>query len=112
MISFWLDRTWEEAIENGLAIPSLFPNKIALQQDFEEAKKRSLTFEQWLRDLRHYQVIRHERLGFGVLNRHLGGAVPLDYGRSIENGLIRELFPTLFPQRSFFPSLDRYHSDG
>ena len=105
---FWVDQAWRIAIENGFGLTALFPTKADLIQDLTQAKEQSIPLDAWLKDLKHYQAVRQERLGFGVLNRHLGGSVPVDYGLTLENLLINQFFPDLFPQRSFFPSLDLY----
>ena len=104
----WVDQAWRISIEKGLTLTALFPSKDDLLQDLIQAKEQSMPFDTWLKDLKHYQAVRQERLGFGVLNRHLGGAVPVDYGYTLENLLINQFFPNLFPQRSFFPRLDLY----
>ena len=104
----WVDQAWRISIEKGLTLTALFPTQEDLIQDLIQAKEQSMPFDTWLKDLKHYQAVRQERLGFGVLNRHLGGAVPVDYGYTLENLLINQFFPNLFPQRSFFPRLDLY----
>ena len=103
-----MDQAWRISIEKGLTLTALFPTQEDLIQDLIQAKEQSMPFDTWLKDLKHYQAVRQERLGFGVLNRHLGGAVPVDYGYTLENLLINQFFPNLFPQRSFFPRLDLY----
>ncbi|QDZ40733.1 O-antigen ligase family protein [Euhalothece natronophila Z-M001] len=66
----------------------------------------SENFVQWLKDNAPTWQYRHQRSGFSVNLRQMGGAVPSDYYRVYENIPINVWFSSLFPSSSYFPELD------
>jgi len=99
-----LTQAWQTNVAQTQGLPTLSLETVL--QSLREAKAQNRSLRDWLGDLRHYQSYRPDRLGFGVLSRHLGGAIPKDYGLRYENLLIRDFLSDLFPERSYFPELD------
>ena len=66
----------------------------------------SENFIQWLKENAPTWQYRHQRSGFSVNLRQMGGAVPSDYYRVYENIPINVWFSSLFPSSSYFPELD------
>ncbi|AFZ43517.1 O-antigen polymerase [Halothece sp. PCC 7418] len=65
------------------------------------------TFEEWLKQNPPIWQYRRKRLGFNVNMRQMGGAVPSDYFRVVENLPISLWFKPVFPTSAYFPELDQ-----
>ena len=100
----WLIQAWQINLTQNQGFPPLSLSTV--RQSLQEAKAQQRSLKDWLGDLRHYQSYRPDRLGFGVLSRHLGGSIPKDYGLRYDNLLINHFLWELFPERSYFPALD------
>ena len=68
---------------------------------------KSPNFEQWLKYNSPVFPYRQQRAGFGVVNRHIDGAIPADYFLVIENTAIATWFPELFFSPQYNPNLDK-----
>lgn len=64
-------------------------------------------FTDWLQRTAPSWQPRSERLGFGVLSRHIDGPNPLDFLPRAENIPVVQFFEPLFPSPMFMPALDR-----
>ena len=64
------------------------------------------SFEDWLRRTTPFTQPRNERLGFGVLNRHIDGLTPKDYLPRVENLAVDHFFAELFPSPVYFLEWD------
>ncbi|MGI0489617.1 O-antigen ligase domain-containing protein, partial [Pantanalinema rosaneae CENA516] len=68
----------------------------------------SATFDQWLQQNAPSRQYRRERAGFGVLNRHIEGSIPVDFLTVIENIPISVLFNNeLLPSPVYLPAWDQ-----
>lgn len=65
------------------------------------------SFDDWLKQTAPIVQPRNERLGFGVLSRHVDGINPKDYLPLLDNLPVKRFFEGLFPSSSYFPELDR-----
>ena len=65
------------------------------------------SLDDWLKETAPIVQPRNERLGFGVLSRHVDGITPKDYLPLLDNLPIKRFFSELFPSSSYFPELDR-----
>ncbi|MEO0532748.1 MAG: O-antigen ligase family protein [Cyanobacteria bacterium P01_A01_bin.123] len=64
------------------------------------------TFFQWLKMLAPNWQPRSQRLGFGVLMRHIDGSLPSDFLPRIENIPMTEFFDIVLPSPNYLPSWD------
>jgi hypothetical protein len=87
-------------------VPSL--DLASLRDSVQRATAQHQSLLEWLKNPQQYRVYRPERLGFGVLNRHIGGAIPQDYNPRFQHLFLTHFFPELLPQRPFFPVLDEF----
>ncbi|WP_071992352.1 O-antigen ligase family protein [Leptolyngbya sp. PCC 6406] len=90
-----LDSSWADA----LAPPGLLN---ALEATMAEASD----FLDWVKNTAPTVQQRHERLGFGVLMRHIDGPQPVDYWFQVNNVVTTTLLQPLFPSPAFLPALD------
>jgi tetratricopeptide (TPR) repeat protein len=100
----WLIQAWQSSLTQNQGFPPLSLSTV--RESLREAKAQNRSLRDWLGDVQHYQSYRPDRLGFGVLSRHLGGSIPKDYGLRYDNLLINHFLSDLFPERSYFPALD------
>jgi O-antigen ligase/tetratricopeptide (TPR) repeat protein len=63
-------------------------------------------FTDWLQRTAPSWQPRSQRLGFGVLSRHIDGPNPSDFLPRVENIPVVQFFEPLFPSPIFFPALD------
>lgn len=90
----WLQATKSEISEQLLA-------------QLTASMAKSSSFAQWLKSNAPAIPYRRERAGFGVVNRHIDGAIPSDYYLVIENLAIANWFDFLYPSPVFAPDIDR-----
>lgn len=64
------------------------------------------SFDDWLKQTAPIVQPRNERLGFGVLSRHVDGINPKDYLPLLDNLPVKRFFEGLFLSSSYFPELD------
>ena len=64
------------------------------------------SFEHWLKQTAPMVEPRNQRLGFGVLSRHIDGRIPKDYQPRIENLPVKQFFEELFPSPRYLPQWD------
>jgi uncharacterized protein involved in response to NO len=67
---------------------------------------QSATLDEWLQQNAPSWRPRNERLGFGVLSRHIDGPTPVDYLPRIENIPMNQYFAELLEVPKFSPSWD------
>ena len=67
---------------------------------------RSATFDQWLKQNAPSQRYRRERAGFGVLSRHIDGAIPIDFMTVVDNVPIAQFCKDLILAIDYAPALD------
>lgn len=67
---------------------------------------RSSTFDQWLKQNAPSQTYRRERAGFGVLSRHIDGAIPVDFLTVVDNVPIVQFCNDLIPSFDYAPDFD------
>lgn len=67
---------------------------------------QSSTFDQWLKQNAPSQPYRRERVGFGVLSRHIDGSIPTDFMTVVDNVPIAQFCKDLIPSLDYAPSLD------
>ena len=65
------------------------------------------SFAQWLQEYVPAMQSRRQRLGFGVISRHIDGATPTDFLMVVENIAISTWFSELFPSPIYAPEIDR-----
>ena len=70
------------------------------------AMARSTTFDQWLKQNAPSQPYRRERLGFGVLSRHIDGPIPIDFMTVVDNVPIAQFCKALILSIDYAPELD------
>lgn len=76
-------------------------------QQFATTMEQATSFDAWLKNNQLIEQPRTQRVGFGALNRHIDGPLPLDYSPSIVNQPVTIAFSGLIGAPSFFPELDR-----
>jgi tetratricopeptide (TPR) repeat protein len=64
------------------------------------------SFDDWLKRTAPSWQPRSERLGFGVLSRHIDGPIPVDFYPRIENVPIAQFFTDVFVSSPYMPPLD------
>lgn len=98
-----------EALVMGTANASQFsptPSQEQIDQ-LLSSMNASDTFDTWLKQAAPVVEPRYERLGFGVLSRHIDGASPKDYVPILDNLPVKLFFSELFPSARYFPELDK-----
>ena len=71
-----------------------------------DSMAQATDFTDWLQRTAPIWQPRSERLGFGVLSRHIDGPNPSDFLPRAENIPVVQFFGPLFPSPVFFPALD------
>jgi uncharacterized protein involved in response to NO len=94
----WLQRAWIKANQT-------LPPEDLLQQ-LVISMSRSTTFEQWLKQNAPTRSHRRDRVGFGVLSRHIDGPAPADFLIVVDNVAMSYFFNDLFPSWEYFRELD------
>jgi hypothetical protein len=78
-----------------------------MSQEIAQSAERSASFHQWLTEMAPVRSQRNQRLGFGVLSRHIDGPLPSDFAPRLENVLMTQFFGDLFPAEIYNPGLDQ-----
>ena len=78
-----------------------------LLQQMSVTMSQSSSFAQWLKYKSPTVPYRRQRQGFGVVSRHIDGAIPTDYFLVVENTAIATWFTRLFPSPAYIPEVDR-----
>ncbi|MEL6844725.1 MAG: polymerase, partial [Bacteroidota bacterium] len=102
-----------EAIHKALlltATPGLSSPEDSLSSTEEEilqSMNASESFHKWLTGLSPTRQFRNQRLGFGVISRHIDGPIPQDFSPRLENLLFTQFFSSLIPSQPSHASLER-----
>jgi hypothetical protein len=113
-------RAWLEPEQRRSHLQAAWARSIALESGFADAlPPRSLltafadtmdaapTFMDWVQVQAPNLPQRNERLGFGVLARHVDGPQPVDYWVQVNNVPMVTVLRDVFPSPSFLPELDQ-----
>ena len=65
------------------------------------------SFTQWLQQYAPFRQSRRQRSGFGVISRHIDGAIPADFLMVVDNIAIATWFNELFPSYIYAPEIDK-----
>ena len=76
-----------------------------LLQQLTASMENAPNFAQWLYNAPAIPY-RRERLGFGVVNRHIDGKIPSDFYLVVENSAIATWFKSLYLSPVYAPSVD------
>ncbi len=94
-----LERAWIQA--TNTLVSREISEKLLISMD------KSDSFYQWLTQNAPDLIYRRQRLGFGVLSRHIDGVIPLDFWLVVENMPINTWFSEMLPSPFYAPELDR-----
>ncbi|HEY9877484.1 MAG TPA: O-antigen ligase family protein [Leptolyngbyaceae cyanobacterium] len=72
----------------------------------ENSLNQASSLDDWLKAKAPSGELRNERLGFGVLARHIDGPQPSDYYVRIENIPMAQFFQDVLPSPRYLPALD------
>ncbi|MGL5036007.1 MAG: O-antigen ligase family protein, partial [Microcystaceae cyanobacterium] len=97
--SLLFQQAWIEA--NQSILPTELEQQLLLSM--QEAKD----FKQWLTQMSPVLQYRRERLGFGVVSRHIDGVNPRDFFLVVENLPMTTWFSDLLPSPVYDPELDK-----
>ncbi len=110
----WLDpKTRESAFYRALLLSNpaeyayLDSDLAQINSEIVQSADQSASFHQWLTEMAPVRSQRNQRLGFGVLSRHIDGPLPSDFFPRLENVLMTQFFSDLFPASIYSPRLDR-----
>ena len=65
------------------------------------------SFDRWLQQYAPFRQSRRQRSGFGVISRHIDGAIPTDFLMVVDNIAIATWFGELFPSYIYSPEIDK-----
>jgi O-antigen ligase len=99
-----LQRAWVTQPEDVDDLTQALPPSQVIDQ-LTASMENANNFTDWLRTAPSWQP-RSERLGFGVLSRHIDGPNPSDFFPRVENIPVVQFFESLFPSPIFYPALD------
>ncbi|MGG6237386.1 O-antigen ligase family protein [Nodosilinea sp. AN01ver1] len=99
-----LQRAWVTQTEDLDDLSQALPPPQVVDQ-LTASMANANNFTDWLRTAPSWQP-RSERLGFGVLSRHIDGPNPSDFFPRVENIPVVQFFEPLFPSPIFAPALD------
>lgn len=111
-IEAWMNpATRENLIYRGLLLSS--PEDALYSDDYltqlsskiVSSANRANSFHQWVTEVAPPHQYRHQRLGFGVLSRHIDGPLPSDFSPRIENMLVTHFFKALFSSDTYDPAI-------
>ncbi|MBW4520924.1 MAG: O-antigen ligase family protein [Scytolyngbya sp. HA4215-MV1] len=106
-ITAWLDpaqrthllqKAW--ILRMGIAPPP------ELLQEMVTGMTRSTSFDQWLKQNPPIRSYRRDRVGFGVLSRHIDGPAPADFLTVTDNVAMNTFLEELFPSYTYDKALD------
>lgn len=84
-----LEQAWLKATK------TLLP--ASLKQQLLETMNQSSSFDQWLKENAPSVQYRRQRLGFGVLSRHIDGSIPQDFLVVVDNVPMNTWFSEILP---------------
>jgi tetratricopeptide (TPR) repeat protein len=100
-----LEQAWVTLPEDLPQLDAVLPPPEVIDQ-LETSMNQSATLDEWLQQKAPSWRPRSERLGFGVLSRHIDGPTPVDYLPRIENIPMHQYFPELLEVPKFSPAWD------
>jgi len=107
-LAAWFDRNNRaELLRRAWALSESAEIPPELLQSFLTTMAAAPSFDRWVRQTGPTRAETLQRLGFGVLSRHVGGPLPRDYILLGENVAIAHLFGEGFASAAYFPALDR-----
>ena len=68
--------------------------------------EQATSFDDWLKNSTLISQPRSQRIGFGILNRHIDGPFPSDYYTRTVNQPVARFFGAMLPSRPWFKDLD------
>jgi tetratricopeptide (TPR) repeat protein len=100
-----LEQAWVALPTDLPQLDAILPPPEIIDQ-LETSMNQSATLDEWLQQNAPSWRPRNERLGFGVLSRHIDGPTPVDYLPRIENIPVAQYFQELLDVPKFFPNWD------
>lgn len=100
-----LARAWVTQPEDIDDLSQALPPPQVIEQ-LTASMESATDFADWLQRTAPSWQPRSERLGFGVLSRHIDGPNPSDFLPRVENIPVVQFFEPLFPSPVFYPALD------
>ena len=98
-----LEQAWMEKGQGKLS--GKFKDQLVASMSVLQSNS-SATFDQWLNQNNLFLPYRRQRLGFGVVSRHIDGPQPEDFFLIVENLPINTWFEELFPSPFYDPPFD------
>ncbi|NEQ49502.1 MAG: hypothetical protein F6K11_05125 [Leptolyngbya sp. SIO3F4] len=77
-----------------------------LLQRLQMSMQAANTFSDWLRLYAPSQDLRNERLGFGIISRHIDGPIPSDFWPRSENVPIQLFFSSILKSPTYNKAID------
>lgn len=77
-----------------------------MERDLLASMERSDNFDRWVKQNAPVWQYRRQRLGFGVLSRHIDGSIPTDFWIVADNIAMTTWFAELLPSPVYMPELD------
>ncbi|XGW00497.1 MAG: O-antigen ligase family protein [Leptolyngbya sp. BL-A-14] len=106
-IAAWLDpANRQPLLQQAWVIATHTDPPAKLVPELVGSMERSSTFDQWLKQNAPTQSYRRERAGFGVLSRHIDGAIPVDFMTVLDNVPIAQFCKDLILPFDYAPALD------
>ena len=104
--AYWLTQAWlASSSETTQTLPTQPPADML--QTLIVSMDNSATFDQWLKQQAPTRQVRSQRLGFGVLSRHIDGPLPQDFSPRLENIPMVMFFDDVLPSPTYLPAWDR-----
>ncbi|WP_072016197.1 O-antigen ligase family protein [Leptolyngbya sp. KIOST-1] len=100
-----LQRAWVTQPEDIDDLTQALPPPQVIDQ-LAASMEAASDFTDWLQRTAPSWQPRSERLGFGILSRHIDGPNPSDFLPRVENIPVMQFFEPLFPSPIFYPALD------
>ncbi|MGB7412747.1 MAG: O-antigen ligase domain-containing protein, partial [Thermosynechococcaceae cyanobacterium] len=107
ILKAWLEpQQRTQWIEKALLQANQSPPNPQEVQAIQTGMDRSQSFDQWVKQNAPVRQSPRVRAGFGVLSRHIDGPAPADFFPVVENAVVAEFLPGLFPSPFYSPALD------
>lgn len=97
--SLLLEQAWLK--QNQTNIPPEILEELLIGMNQAES------FTQWLQEYAPATQYRRQRLGFGVISRHIDGSIPTDFLIVVDNIVVSTWFNALFPNYIYAPEIDK-----
>lgn len=101
-----LEQAWLAQPEDVPQLDESLPPEDLIAQ-LAASMAQSTSFDDWLKRNAPIWKPRSQRLGFGIISRHIDGPQPSDYLPRVENVPMVKFFAAVFPEVSFMPELDQ-----